>query len=154
MVNNFANKLLAKISQQQLVIVVDDFERITNVDTSRAVLGELLENYIHQQGAKVILISSEQNIMDDSNNEGSQQDKGNQNMGVASWFQEVREKYIGRLIRYSPDYEATLKSVANDILERQNDPYALMLDLRTDFSLPCKLIAEEHFLYDSIFTRI
>ena len=31
---------------------------------------------------------------------------------------------------------------------------ALMLDLRTDFSLPCKLIAEEHFLYDSIFTRI
>ncbi|WP_411197949.1 lipopolysaccharide biosynthesis protein, partial [Weissella cibaria] len=25
---------------------------------------------------------------------------------------------------------------------------ALMLDLRTDFSLPCKLIAEEHFLYD------
>lgn len=122
-VNNFANKLLAKISQQQLVIVVDDFERITNVDTSRAVLGELLENYIHQQGAKVILISSEQNIMDDSNNEGSQQDKGNQNMGVASWFQEVREKYIGRLIRYSPDYEATLKSVANDILERQNDPY-------------------------------
>ncbi|MBF7059272.1 hypothetical protein HXX29_10870 [Weissella confusa] len=32
--------------------------------------------------------------------------------------------------------------------------YALMLDLRTDFSLPCKLIAEEHFLYDSIFTRI
>ncbi|MCS9993233.1 hypothetical protein EFL69_09135, partial [Weissella confusa] len=29
---------------------------------------------------------------------------------------------------------------------------ALMLDLRTDFSLPCKLIAEEHFLYDSIFT--
>ncbi|NBA11789.1 ATP-binding cassette domain-containing protein [Weissella confusa] len=30
----------------------------------------------------------------------------------------------------------------------------LMLDLRTDFSLPCKLIAEEHFLYDSIFTRI
>ena len=41
-----------------------------------------------------------------------------------------------------------------------NPPYqeesqgALMLDLRTDFSLPCKLIAEEHFLYDSIFTRI
>ena len=32
--------------------------------------------------------------------------------------------------------------------------FALMLDLRTDFSLPCKLIAEEHFLYDSIFTRI
>ena len=32
--------------------------------------------------------------------------------------------------------------------------HALMLDLRTDFSLPCKLIAEEHFLYDSIFTRI
>ncbi|WP_447408833.1 hypothetical protein ACDP95_00735 [Weissella confusa] len=31
---------------------------------------------------------------------------------------------------------------------------ALMLDLRTDFSLPCKLIAEEHFLYDSIFIRI
>ena len=31
---------------------------------------------------------------------------------------------------------------------------ALMLDLRTDFYLPCKLIAEEHFLYDSIFTRI
>ena len=31
---------------------------------------------------------------------------------------------------------------------------ALMLDLRTDFSLPYKLIAEEHFLYDSIFTRI
>ncbi|CAM2842298.1 hypothetical protein WECO103172_05490 [Weissella confusa] len=31
---------------------------------------------------------------------------------------------------------------------------ALMLDLRTDFSLPCKLIVEEHFLYDSIFTRI
>ncbi len=31
---------------------------------------------------------------------------------------------------------------------------ALMLDLRTDFSLPCKLIAEDHFLYDSIFTRI
>ncbi len=27
---------------------------------------------------------------------------------------------------------------------------ALMLDLRTDFYLPCKLIAEEHFLYDSI----
>ncbi|WP_372583916.1 hypothetical protein [Weissella confusa] len=34
------------------------------------------------------------------------------------------------------------------------DSFALMLDLRTDFSLPCKLIAEEHFLYDSIFTRI
>ena len=32
--------------------------------------------------------------------------------------------------------------------------HALMLDLRTDFSLPCKLIVEEHFLYDSIFTRI
>ena len=32
--------------------------------------------------------------------------------------------------------------------------FALMLDLRTDFSLPCKLITEEHFLYDSIFTRI
>ena len=28
---------------------------------------------------------------------------------------------------------------------------ALMLDLRTDFLLSCKLIAEEHFLYDSIF---
>ena len=38
-------------------------------------------------------------------------------------------------------------------LKRQ-ELYALMLDLRTDFSLPCKLIAEEHFLYDSIFTRI
>ena len=34
------------------------------------------------------------------------------------------------------------------------DGTALMLDLRTDFSLPCKLIAEGHFLYDSIFTRI
>ncbi|MBJ7617923.1 hypothetical protein [Weissella confusa] len=39
--------------------------------------------------------------------------------------------------------------------EREKSPLvALMLDLRTDFSLPCKLIAEEHFLYDSIFTRI
>ena len=35
-----------------------------------------------------------------------------------------------------------------------NMQLALMLDLRTDFSLPCKLIVEEHFLYDSIFTRI
>ena len=31
---------------------------------------------------------------------------------------------------------------------------ALMLDLRADFLLLCKLIVEEHFLYDSIFTRI
>ena len=37
---------------------------------------------------------------------------------------------------------------------RSGENLALMLDLRTDFSLPCKLIAEEHFLYDSIFTRI
>ena len=39
-------------------------------------------------------------------------------------------------------------------LVKVEDAAALMLDLRTDFSLPCKLIAEEHFLYDSIFTRI
>ncbi|WP_150179823.1 hypothetical protein, partial [Weissella cibaria] len=38
-------------------------------------------------------------------------------------------------------------------LYKYNSVGALMLDLRTDFSLPCKLIAEEHFLYDSIFTR-
>ena len=38
--------------------------------------------------------------------------------------------------------------------ELRNRGFALMLDLRTDFSLPCKLIVEEHFLYDSIFTRI
>ncbi|MDV5975866.1 hypothetical protein OT358_09280, partial [Campylobacter jejuni] len=44
------------------------------------------------------------------------------------------------------------KQVA-DFLQ-QHHLTALMLDLRTDFSLPCKLIVEEHFLYDSIFTRI
>ena len=49
------------------------------------------------------------------------------------------------------------RPLENEDLEATLDAYekdALMLDLRTDFSLPCKLIAEEHFLYDSIFTRI
>ena len=43
---------------------------------------------------------------------------------------------------------------ADNLDDKLNTLFALMLDLRTDFSLPCKLIAEEHFLYDSIFTRI
>ena len=40
------------------------------------------------------------------------------------------------------------------LFQKSGKRIALMLDLRTDFYLPCKLIAEEHFLYDSIFTRI
>ena len=52
----------------------------------------------------------------------------------------------------------TTREIA-DLIEKMYGSYyspttALMLDLRTDFSLPCKLIAEENFLYDSIFTRI
>ncbi|MEE0003155.1 MAG: DUF5067 domain-containing protein [Weissella confusa] len=47
-------------------------------------------------------------------------------------------------------YQDTSKTQVNEL----DVASALMLDLRTDFSLPCKLIAEEHFLYDSIFTRI
>ncbi|AVO65714.1 hypothetical protein C6N67_01245 [Weissella cibaria] len=46
-----------------------------------------------------------------------------------------------------------LECLGNTKVNEENKG-ALMLDLRTDFSLPCKLIAEEHFLYDSIFTRI
>ena len=48
---------------------------------------------------------------------------------------------------------AMIGTVGNPVIIG-DDTDALMLDLRTDFSLPCKLIAEEHFLYDSIFTRI
>ena len=54
-----------------------------------------------------------------------------------------------RISSEKPQFEKAIVA-ANELLVN----CALMLDLRTDFSLPCKLIAEEHFLYDSIFTRI
>ncbi|MBJ7642056.1 hypothetical protein HAU11_10780 [Weissella confusa] len=52
--------------------------------------------------------------------------------------------------------ESSIKSRSGFIVNghKRSLAIALMLDLRTDFSLPCKLIVEEHFLYDSIFTRI
>ena len=56
------------------------------------------------------------------------------------------EKYGG--------FEITSSDINKYVREYYANRPALMLDLRTDFSLPCKLIAEEHFLYDSIFTRI
>ncbi|MEE0002698.1 MAG: helix-turn-helix transcriptional regulator [Weissella confusa] len=60
------------------------------------------------------------------------------------------EQYVSRLVNGREDSKAA-KEKLRKLFEYTG---ALMLDLRTDFSLPCKLIAEEHFLYDSIFTRI
>ena len=56
-----------------------------------------------------------------------------------------------REVELIPGNRAYLLSLTASYIK---ESYALMLDLRTDFSLPCKLIVEEHFLYDSIFTRI
>ena len=68
-------------------------------------------------------------------------------MSPLSTDSEVLSSKDGRLSN-----DLNVETAETEMLPRVN--IALMLDLRTDFSLPCKLIVEEHFLYDSIFTRI
>ena len=69
----------------------------------------------------------------------------------------ITEKTTLVIINHASNVTGTIQDVESIGEQLQAYPdvkFALMLDLRTDFSLPCKLIVEEHFLYDSIFTRI
>ena len=90
-------------------------------------------------------------------------DNGANRKGVITLFRQDKEKSVSNELRVLideqvrqcyKDVEESDTVIEGEVSKKDRLIIALMLDLRTDFSLPCKLIAEEHFLYDSIFTRI
>ncbi|MDR0899791.1 MAG: KAP family NTPase, partial [Lactobacillaceae bacterium] len=102
---NMVQKMLQQLSQNGLVLIVDDFERLSGgEEVAKSILGEVLETYMRGLQAKVILVSSDKNIHP-SDNTGQINNL---------WFDEIREKYVGTVIRYETDYVQALTEIASE----------------------------------------
>lgn len=103
-------KLYKSISLKDTLIVLEDLER-TSIDVL-SLLG-YVNNLVEQDGAKVLLVANEQEIIKREDDKGSEGKIIKVLTEESKEYLRVKEKTIGDTVHYFPDFLNTLENILN-----------------------------------------